>query len=145
MDLQEKALSQRYVELQFDLSNQDPNKRCLITPNPCEKYLKEPTPNQMKLCKLAHAQVEITFNDPTCNGATSTQPGSTKVCIAPAQGAPRQKVFISAVIGVFGKLLGASSCGFPACLPPWETHGCGDDYYLNSTSSDPWTWKCAPW
>jgi hypothetical protein len=148
VDLQEKALSQRFVEIKFDLGNPIETERCKVTPNPCKLYLKDPTPKQEEACEQAHAQVIVTSNDPTCGGATVLKGGETRICLAPLDPSteirklPRKKVFISAVIGIFGKLLGERSCGFPGCLPSWETDSCGKDYYLNTTSDNPWTWQC---
>ena len=113
-----------------------------MTSNPCERYLKNPTPKELRNCYSSHAQVNVTYNDPTCGSASENKAGSTRICLAAENGIPREKVLISAVIGIFGKLLGEISCGFPSCLPPWQTHFCGDNYFLNTTSDDPWAWGC---
>ena len=151
------ATSNKFIEIRFqNLNDHSGTKKpkCVLTEDPCEQYLRDPSEKEEEDCKQSHAEVIVTKNDPNCSDNQQTGK-QINICIQPGEevdkllinstykgtkaGRPRSNVLYTTVVAVFEKGQGGTKMLAEQewSNSPWRTDSsCGDSAYLNNTSID---------
>ena len=164
------ATSNTFVEIRLQNLNSDdaPESKCVVTKEPCEMYLRDPSDEDKANCLQSHSEVVVLRNDPTCSDADNITGKRISICLQPGKevntrpvngtylgenttyegtpaGPPRNKVLFTTVVAVFQKGQGGTKMlaeqEWSNSL--WRTDSsCGDSAYLNNTSNDFYAWEC---